>query len=64
MASGIVFGHRGASGYYCENTRSSFDYAHALGVRDVEIDCQLCGDGELILFHDDTLDRLCNVSVA
>ena len=53
-----VIGHRGAAGYACENSRSSFYVASALGVRAVEVDCMLSGDGRVILFHDDDLQKL------
>ncbi|MSO66047.1 MAG: glycerophosphodiester phosphodiesterase [Alphaproteobacteria bacterium] len=52
-----VIAHRGASGQAPENTIVAIARAAALGARWVEIDAKLTADGELILMHDDTLDR-------
>jgi glycerophosphoryl diester phosphodiesterase len=49
--------HRGASGYAPENTRAAFDRALALGSDAVETDVQLTADGELVIFHDGTVER-------
>ncbi len=51
-------GHRGAKGYVVENTIESFKKALALGVDGVELDVQLCKSGEVVVFHDFTIDRL------
>lgn len=52
-----VIGHRGACGHAPENTFASFRKAAALGAGWVEFDTRLTGDGEVIIFHDETLDR-------
>lgn len=52
-----VIGHRGAAGHAPENTLVSIRKAAELGARWVEFDVKLTLDRELILFHDDTLDR-------
>lgn len=52
-----IIAHRGASAYYPENTLASFDGAIRLGAEMVELDVQLTRDGEVIVFHDDTLSR-------
>jgi len=52
-----VIGHRGACGHAPENTLASFRKAAELGVRWVEFDAALSSDGEIVLFHDDTLKR-------
>ncbi len=52
-----VIGHRGAAGHAPENTLASFNKAARLGVRWVEFDVRLTGDGALMVFHDDTLER-------
>lgn len=52
-----VIGHRGAAGHAPENTLASIRAAAAMGVRWVEFDTKLSRDGEVILFHDDTLER-------
>lgn len=51
-------GHRGAKGYITENTLESFQYALDLGVDGIELDVHRCASGELVVFHDFTLDRL------
>lgn len=55
-----VMGHRGASLLGPENTLASIRAAAATGVTWVEIDVYLIGDGGLIIFHDDELDRCTN----
>lgn len=49
--------HRGASGQAPENTHAAFAAALDLGVDAIELDCQLSADGELVVIHDETLDR-------
>lgn len=53
--------HRGASGYEVENTLESIQKAIDLGVDGIELDVHICASGEIIVFHDFTLDRLTNV---
>ena len=55
-----VIGHRGAAGHAPENTLASLRCAAALGVRWVEFDTKLSADGEVIVFHDDRLERTTN----
>jgi glycerophosphoryl diester phosphodiesterase len=52
-----VIGHRGAASSAPENTLAGLRKAHAFGVRWVEFDVRLSGDGRCILLHDDTVDR-------
>ncbi|OCG75758.1 glycerophosphodiester phosphodiesterase family protein [Microbacterium sediminis] len=40
------------------NTLAAFAAAHAAGVEFIETDCHLTADGELVLFHDDTLESI------
>lgn len=57
-----LLGHRGARGEQLENTLFGFEYAKRLqarGLSGIEFDVQLTFDGHLIVFHDDTLQRLC-----
>lgn len=56
----LKFGHRGAKGYLAENTIESIQKALKLGVDGIEIDVHKCKSGELVVFHDFTLDRLTN----
>ncbi len=53
----IRIAHRGASGSAPENTHAAFAAALDLGVDMIEIDCQLSSDGELVVIHDEILDR-------
>lgn len=55
-----VIGHRGLAGLAPENTLSAFRAAHAAGLRWVELDAKLCGSGELVVLHDNTLERTSN----
>lgn len=59
-ASTRVFGHRGAKGYLAENTLESIEKALNFNVDGIEIDVHLCASGELVVFHDFTLDRMTN----
>jgi glycerophosphoryl diester phosphodiesterase len=52
--------HRGASAYYPENPLASFQGAIAMGADMVELDVQLTGDGEVVVFHDEKLTRCTN----
>ncbi len=53
-------GHRGAKAYVAENTLESIQKALDLGVDGVEVDVHVCASGELVVFHDFTLDRMTN----
>ena len=54
----LAIGHRGAKGYVAENTLASVQKALALGVDGIEIDVFVCQTGELVVFHDKTLEKL------
>ncbi len=56
----MVIGHRGAMGHAPENTLPSIRAALKLGVDAIEIDVFRIASGELIVFHDETLDKLTN----
>jgi glycerophosphoryl diester phosphodiesterase len=56
----LKMGHRGAKGYVAENTIESIKKALDFGVDGIEIDVHLCASGELVVFHDFTLDRMTN----
>ena len=58
----LVIGHRGAKGHLAENTLPSIDKAMYLGVDGVEIDIFRCASGELVVFHDQTLEKLTNAT--
>ncbi|MFD7698555.1 glycerophosphodiester phosphodiesterase [Streptomyces caelestis] len=57
----LVMAHRGASAYAPENTLAAVDRAAALGVEWVENDVQRTRDGELVVLHDDSLQRTTDV---
>ncbi len=52
--------HRGASGYFPENTRVSFLKAIEMGATGIETDVHLTKDGEPVLIHDEKVDRTTN----
>lgn len=52
-----VWAHRGASGYAPENTLEAFEMSVKQQADGVELDVQLTKDGELVVLHDETLDR-------
>ena len=56
----LIVGHRGARAEAPENTLSGFRHLHQLGVRAVEFDIQVSGDGELVIIHDADLQRTSN----
>jgi len=56
----IKIAHRGASGDEPENTLRAFSRAIELGVDMVELDVHLCQSGELVVIHDERLDRTTN----
>ncbi len=56
----LRIGHRGAMGHEPENTIRSFKKALALGVDAIELDVYVCKTGELIVIHDDKVDRTTN----
>lgn len=53
----LKIGHRGAKGYKPENTVASFLKAIDLGCDGIELDVHLSLDGEIIVIHDQTIDR-------
>ncbi|HXI73591.1 MAG TPA: glycerophosphodiester phosphodiesterase family protein [Verrucomicrobiae bacterium] len=55
----FCFGHRGARGHEPENTVRSVLRALKLGADGVEVDVYLA-DGQLVVIHDDTLERTTN----
>lgn len=55
----LILGHRGASAHYPENTIAAFRGAMEAGADGVELDVRLCASGELVVFHDEELSRLC-----
>src|SRR5213593_3287192 len=56
----LRIGHRGAAGYAPENTLRSIEQAIALGCDLVEVDVRRTRDGDLVLLHDERVDRTTN----
>lgn len=57
----MIFAHRGFSGYYPENTMLAFQKTAEESLADgIELDIQMTKDGELVIMHDETLDRTTN----
>jgi glycerophosphoryl diester phosphodiesterase len=54
-----VWAHRGDSAHAPENTLRAFDQAKAKGADGIELDVRLDRDGNVVVFHDDALERLC-----
>lgn len=52
-----IIAHRGASGYAPENTMAAFKKALEMDAKAIEFDVQMTSDGELVVIHDDLLDR-------
>ncbi|MCM3692970.1 glycerophosphodiester phosphodiesterase [Neobacillus niacini] len=52
-----IFAHRGYSAAFAENTMSAFIAAEKAGANGLELDVQLTKDGEVVVIHDEKLDR-------
>ena len=52
-----IYGHRGASGYAPENTLEAFRLAMEMGADGFELDVHMSKDGQLVVIHDDSVDR-------
>jgi glycerophosphoryl diester phosphodiesterase len=53
----LIFAHRGASAYAPENTLAAFKLALEQGADGIELDAKLSADGEIVVIHDQTVDR-------
>ncbi len=53
----LKIGHRGAKGYVAENTLASFKKAIDLKCDAIELDVHCCKTGEIVVIHDETIDR-------
>jgi glycerophosphoryl diester phosphodiesterase len=58
----LKIAHRGASGLYPENTLSAFSAAVEQAADMVELDVHLSADSQLVVIHDETVDRTTNGS--
>ncbi len=55
-----IFAHRGASAYAPENTITAFKLAIDQGADAIELDAKLSADGQVVVIHDDSVDRTTN----
>ena len=53
----VIFAHRGASAYAPENTLAAFQLALQQGAPAIEFDVKLSADGQVVVIHDQTVDR-------
>lgn len=56
----LIFAHRGYSALYPENTMKAFREAEKAGADGIELDVQLTKDGEVVVIHDEKVDRTTN----
>lgn len=57
-----IYAHRGNKSEYPENSLAAFQSAVELGVEGIELDVHLSKDNEMVVIHDETLDRTTNKS--
>jgi len=55
-----LFAHRGASGTFPENTIEAFEAGLAAGADRIELDVHGTADGQVVVFHDESLERTTN----
>lgn len=61
MNKPLLLGHRGFSGVYPENTPLAFRMvAEKTGADGIETDVHICKSGELVICHDELVDRTSN----
>jgi len=60
MGETLIFGHRGSRGTHPENTLLSFEHTCKLGAEGIELDVRMTKDHELVVIHDETIDRTTN----
>lgn len=56
----LIFAHRGYSAMYPENTMLAFKQAEKAGADGIELDVQLSKDGEVVVIHDESVNRTTN----
>ncbi|MBQ3864458.1 MAG: glycerophosphodiester phosphodiesterase [Clostridia bacterium] len=55
-----IWAHRGASAYAPENTIEAFALARDMGADGIELDVHMTKDGQIVVAHDDKVDRCTN----
>lgn len=56
----LNYAHRGFKSKYPENTMLAFKKAVEVGADGIEFDVHLTKDGEIVIIHDENLERTCN----
>ena len=56
----LIIAHRGASAYAPENTMAAFKTALEMGADGIEFDVALTRDNEVVVIHDETVQRTTN----
>ena len=56
----LILAHRGFAAEYPENTMLAFKEAEKTGADGLELDVQMTRDGELVVIHDEKVDRTTN----
>ncbi len=57
----VVFAHRGSSAHAPENTLAAFTLAMEQGADAIELDTMLSADGQVVVIHDEKLDRIAGI---
>ncbi|MGM9926196.1 MAG: glycerophosphodiester phosphodiesterase [Bacillus sp. (in: firmicutes)] len=60
MGTTEIYAHRGSAGTHPENTMAAFLEAERVGADGIELDVQLTKDNEIIVIHDEKVDRTTN----
>lgn len=60
MKKPVIIAHRGASAYAPENTLAAFRKALELRAGGIELDVQLTQDGQVVVIHDEKINRTSN----
>lgn len=60
----LIIAHRGASAHAPENTLAAFKLAMEQGADGIELDVKRSASGEVVVMHDETVDRTTNGSGA
>ncbi|MCK5780646.1 MAG: glycerophosphodiester phosphodiesterase [Psychrilyobacter sp.] len=58
----VILSHRGISANYPENTMLAFRKSYEAGMDGIELDVQFTKDRELVVVHDELLDRTVNAT--
>jgi glycerophosphoryl diester phosphodiesterase len=56
----LIMAHRGFQGQYPENTMAAFSAAVETGAQYLELDVSFTKDRQVVVLHDDTVDRTTN----